>query len=130
MTYCGDSGASSLTMKNVPFHADVRAFGEAICGARGGEYGLACEHAHSCCILLARVDRFRRDGRSVGVVSHSALRCLSLQSSASVPRISLLPLSNGESLVPQSASSGGTRGSTMRSSSGSWKRAAETLPRR
>lgn len=23
-----------------------------------GEYALACEHAHSCCILLARVDKF------------------------------------------------------------------------
>ena len=28
-----------------------------------GEYGLACEHAHSCCILLARTDRFLLDGR-------------------------------------------------------------------
>lgn len=28
-----------------------------------GEYGLACEHSHSCCILLARTDRFKRDGQ-------------------------------------------------------------------
>ena len=27
-----------------------------------GEYGLACEHAHSCCILLARVDKFKVGG--------------------------------------------------------------------
>lgn len=27
-----------------------------------GEYALACEHAHSCCVLLARPDRFLRDG--------------------------------------------------------------------
>ena len=27
-----------------------------------GEYALACEHAHSCCILLARKDRFLVDG--------------------------------------------------------------------
>eukprot|EP00198_Chlamydomonas_reinhardtii_P003396 XP_001692732.1 ADPH--cytochrome P450 reductase-related protein [Chlamydomonas reinhardtii] len=59
VTYCGSGGASSLTMANVPYHADVVAFGEAICQARGGEYGLACEHAHSCCILLARVDKFK-----------------------------------------------------------------------
>lgn len=49
-------------MANVPFHEDVVAFGQAICDARNGEYGLACEHAHSCCILLARRDRFFRDG--------------------------------------------------------------------
>ena len=63
VTYCGSSGASSLTMQNVPYHADVCEFGEAICKARNGEYGLACEHAHSCCILLARKDRFWKDGR-------------------------------------------------------------------
>ena len=63
VTYCGSSGASSLTMQNVPYHADVCEFGEAICEARNGEYGLACEHAHSCCILLARKDRFWKDGR-------------------------------------------------------------------
>ena len=63
VTFCGDHGTSSLTMKSVPFHEEVKAFGEAICEARGGEYGLACEHAHSCCILLARADRFFVDGR-------------------------------------------------------------------
>ena len=63
VTYCGDTGNNPLTMKNVPFHEEVKAFGEALAAARGGEYGLACEHAHSCCILLARRDRFFRDGR-------------------------------------------------------------------
>lgn len=29
---------------------------------RSGEYALACEHAHSCCILLARTDKFRVGG--------------------------------------------------------------------
>ena len=28
VTYCGSSGASSLTMQNVPYHADVCAFGQ------------------------------------------------------------------------------------------------------
>ncbi len=28
VTYCGSSGASSLTMANVPYHEDVCAFGE------------------------------------------------------------------------------------------------------
>ena len=98
MTYCGaTSGASNLTMKNVPYHEDVKKFGEALCTARldlvsgrdadasagwrtpaggatedepltGGtprsaEYGLACEHAHSCCILLARKDPYLVDGK-------------------------------------------------------------------
>ena len=63
VTYCGSSGASSLTMQNVPYHADVCEFGEAICAARNGEYGLACEHAHSCCVLLARKDRFWKNGQ-------------------------------------------------------------------
>ena len=84
MTYCGNtSGASNLTMKNVPYHDDVKAFGEALCAARikhaggvddegaeltggtpaGAEYGLACEHRHSCCILLARKDPYLVDGK-------------------------------------------------------------------
>lgn len=89
MTYCGStSGASNLTMKNVPYHEDVKKFGESLCAARialqggdegegpssteaeemtGGtpasaEYGLACEHQHSCCILLARKDPYLVDG--------------------------------------------------------------------
>jgi len=99
MTYCGaTSGASNLTMKNVPYHEDVKKFGESLCTARlkltherghenaspadhsdaadeedplewtGGtpaaaEYGLACEHAHSCCILLARKDPYLVNGK-------------------------------------------------------------------
>eukprot|EP00899_Mesostigma_viride_P008907 jgi/Mesvir1/18017/Mv09347-RA.2 len=63
VTYCGSSDASDLTMKNVPYHADVKRFGEALADAAGGMYGLACEHEHSCCILLARKDRFLVDGK-------------------------------------------------------------------
>ena len=81
MTYCGTtSGASILTMANVPYHEEVKKFGEDLCMARlkqqggdtGGEltggtpkeaeYGLACEHAHSCCILLGRKDPYLVDG--------------------------------------------------------------------
>ena len=32
-------------------------------GPRSAEYGLACEHAHSCCILLARKDPYLVDGK-------------------------------------------------------------------
>lgn len=35
---------------------------QALGSACGNEYGLACEHGHSCCILLARRSRFFRDG--------------------------------------------------------------------
>lgn len=63
VTYCGSSGASNLTMANVPYHEDVRAFCSALADARGGEYGLAAEHEHSCCVLLARKDRFYKEGR-------------------------------------------------------------------
>jgi len=58
VTYCGTSSASGagLTMQNVPFYEEVCAFVEALDRAlerRGLEYGIAAEHAHSCCILLA-----------------------------------------------------------------------------
>ena len=68
VTYCGNG--SGLTMKNVPWHEEVKAFAEALCAAvkvaRGGgggdgpppAYGMAAEHVHSCCVLLAREDRF------------------------------------------------------------------------
>jgi tRNA wybutosine-synthesizing protein 1 len=50
-------------MNNVPYHDDVVAFGAALCDATartdpGGGYGIACEHEHSCCILLARRERY------------------------------------------------------------------------
>jgi len=48
--------ASSLTMQNIPFYEEVVAFVEALDLAlanRGLEYGIAAEHAHSCCALLA-----------------------------------------------------------------------------
>lgn len=57
VTYCGtsSSGGAGLTMQNVPFYAEVVAFVEALDAAlarRGLDYGIAAEHAHSCCVLL------------------------------------------------------------------------------
>ena len=73
MTYCGKSDASSLTMQNVPWHTEVCTFGEAIAdrlargvageNGQGVRYSIATEHEHSCCILLAREDKFLVDGR-------------------------------------------------------------------
>jgi tRNA wybutosine-synthesizing protein 1 len=67
VTYCGTSSSAGagLTMQNVPFYEEVVAFVEALDAAlarRGLQYGIAAEHAHSCCILLAS-KRFLIDGR-------------------------------------------------------------------
>uniref|UniRef100_T1J2J5 S-adenosyl-L-methionine-dependent tRNA 4-demethylwyosine synthase TYW1 n=1 Tax=Strigamia maritima TaxID=126957 RepID=T1J2J5_STRMM len=52
VTYCGTSKASKLTMENVPWHEEVVEFGKKLINLLP-EYGLACEHAHSNCILMA-----------------------------------------------------------------------------
>lgn len=67
VTYCGTTSAqgAGLTMQNVPFYEEVVEFTVALDKAlrdRGLEYGIAAEHAHSCCILLAS-DRFKVEGR-------------------------------------------------------------------
>lgn len=67
VTYCGTStsAGAGLTMKNVPFYEEVVEFAEALnteLNRRGLGYGLAAEHSHSCCILLAS-NRFHVDGK-------------------------------------------------------------------
>ncbi len=62
VTYCGKSDGSSLTMENVPWHDEVRSYAEAICAAVGGQYGIAAEHRHSCCMLLAK-QKFNVNGQ-------------------------------------------------------------------
>ena len=69
VTYCGKSDASSLTMKNVPWHHEVCAYAEAIAqnlkereGGTAPVYSIATEHEHSCCVLLAREDKFKPNG--------------------------------------------------------------------
>jgi len=57
------SATSKLTMENVPWHADVKAFSEALALKSEGEYEVACEHEHSCCVLLAKVDKFKVNGQ-------------------------------------------------------------------
>ncbi|KAF2451359.1 hypothetical protein P171DRAFT_425867 [Karstenula rhodostoma CBS 690.94] len=68
VTYCGTSAAGSagLTMQNVPFYEEVAAFVSALAeelAKRNLSYGIAAEHAHSCCVLLADSTRFRKDGK-------------------------------------------------------------------
>ncbi|KAK9417760.1 putative tRNA 4-demethylwyosine synthase (AdoMet-dependent) [Seiridium unicorne] len=67
VTYCGTSSSAGagLSMANVPFYAEVQEFVEALnkkLNERGLKYGLAAEHAHSCCVLIAS-ERFRKDGK-------------------------------------------------------------------
>ncbi|CAO2834785.1 unnamed protein product [Amaranthus hypochondriacus] len=63
VTYCGSTATSKLTMENVPWHSDVKAFSEAVAQKSQGEYEVACEHEHSCCVLLAKTDKFKIDGQ-------------------------------------------------------------------
>lgn len=67
VTYCGTSSSAGagLTMQNVPFYEEVCSFVEALNTAlskRGLKYGIAAEHAHSCCILIAS-ERFMKEGK-------------------------------------------------------------------
>ena len=67
VTYCGTSTSASagLTMANVPFYEEVCSFVIALneeLNNRGLDYGIAAEHAHSCCVLLAST-RFRKEGK-------------------------------------------------------------------
>ncbi|PNS14698.1 hypothetical protein CAC42_1720 [Sphaceloma murrayae] len=66
VTFCGTSTSASagLTMQNVPFYEEVCEFVEALDRAlekRGLGYGIAAEHKHSCCVLLAEKARFERE---------------------------------------------------------------------
>lgn len=63
VTYCGSSATSKLTMENVPWHSDVKVFSEALALRSQGEYEVACEHVHSCCVLLAKTDKFKINGQ-------------------------------------------------------------------
>ena len=55
VTFCGTSGGDDdLTMKNVPWHEEVLKFSKAICENLIAEsYEIACEHKHSCSVLIA-----------------------------------------------------------------------------
>jgi tRNA wybutosine-synthesizing protein 1 len=76
VTFCGKSDASNLNMTNTPWHHEVVELTQTLKReidklrakrvAGGGssamdvppEYDIACEHRHSCSVLLARVDQF------------------------------------------------------------------------
>ena len=70
VTFCGKSDASNLNMTNTPWHHEVVDLArtlkvelDKVRSQEGAdncipEYDLACEHKHSCSVLLARVDQF------------------------------------------------------------------------
>ncbi|TQV98837.1 hypothetical protein V2A60_007465 [Cordyceps javanica] len=67
VTYCGTSTSSNagLSMSNVPFYWEVCDFVRALdkrLQEKGLAYGIAAEHAHSCCVLLAS-ERFHVNGK-------------------------------------------------------------------
>ncbi|KAJ3148917.1 S-adenosyl-L-methionine-dependent tRNA 4-demethylwyosine synthase [Geranomyces variabilis] len=67
VTYCGFSGASKLTMKNVPYHYEVLSFCERLCASlaekgKGKNYAIASVHEHSCSVLIADKDTYYKDG--------------------------------------------------------------------
>jgi tRNA wybutosine-synthesizing protein 1 len=94
VTYCGKSDASNLNMSNTPFHHEVVALARDLkveldklreeqermarehlrVGSKAEQremmpiprYDLACEHQHSCSVLLARVDQFAVDDPASG----------------------------------------------------------------
>ncbi|KAK4934254.1 hypothetical protein LTR28_010755 [Elasticomyces elasticus] len=82
VTYCGTStsSAAGLTMQNVPFYEEVTAFVAALNSAlnrRGLEYGIAAEHAHSCCVLIADKKRFlKTDGWHTLIDYEKFFECL------------------------------------------------------
>lgn len=55
-------------MQNVPWHTEVCAYAEEICRVINERrvinfsYSIATEHEHSCCILIAREDKFKIHG--------------------------------------------------------------------
>jgi tRNA wybutosine-synthesizing protein 1 len=72
VTYCGFGDNSPLTMQNVPFQHEVISFAKQLmdrlsalssCDNGALEYGLACEHEHSCSILIADKNKFLKDGQ-------------------------------------------------------------------
>uniref|UniRef100_A0A0G4IAT1 tRNA 4-demethylwyosine synthase (AdoMet-dependent) n=1 Tax=Chromera velia CCMP2878 TaxID=1169474 RepID=A0A0G4IAT1_9ALVE len=65
VTFCGTSKGSDLTMKNVPWHEEVLNFCNSLVSIDAdlqSEYEVACEHKHSCCVLIAK-KTFKKEGQ-------------------------------------------------------------------
>merc|ERR1711865_1046323 len=65
VTYCGTSNSgdkSGLTINSVPYHEEVVEFTQMLCEQTAGDYEVASEHAHSCCVLIANKKKFFKEG--------------------------------------------------------------------
>eukprot|EP01126_Amoeba_proteus_P035336 TRINITY_DN3560_c0_g1_i11.p1 TRINITY_DN3560_c0_g1~~TRINITY_DN3560_c0_g1_i11.p1 ORF type:complete len:460 (+),score=110.00 TRINITY_DN3560_c0_g1_i11:874-2253(+) len=70
VTYCGNSDASFLTIKNTPFQDEVVKFSQSLCNEINhvvdpihAVYEIACEHEHSLSILIANKSKFYKNGK-------------------------------------------------------------------
>eukprot|EP01096_Ripella_sp_DP13-Kostka_P006447 TRINITY_DN2309_c0_g1_i2.p1 TRINITY_DN2309_c0_g1~~TRINITY_DN2309_c0_g1_i2.p1 ORF type:complete len:413 (+),score=183.49 TRINITY_DN2309_c0_g1_i2:250-1488(+) len=69
VTFAGGGKRNQLSMGNVPWHEEVIRFCEDLAKAVNKisdipfDYEIASEHEHSCCILLANVQKFKIDGQ-------------------------------------------------------------------
>ncbi|GMM33779.1 putative tRNA 4-demethylwyosine synthase [Saccharomycopsis crataegensis] len=66
-TFCGSSSGNGnpLTMQNIPFYEECKNFVIALndeLAKRNATYGIAAEHAHSCCILVGHT-KYKIDGK-------------------------------------------------------------------
>lgn len=66
-TFCGSSSGNGnpLTMQNIPFYEECKNFVVSLneeLAKRNLNYGIASEHAHSCCILMAH-KKFHQNGK-------------------------------------------------------------------
>lgn len=62
VTFCGGK-RPEIGMKDVPWHEEVVQFCKELEKHLGGEYGIASEHEHSCCVLLAKKSDFLINGQ-------------------------------------------------------------------
>ncbi|AFZ80497.1 hypothetical protein BEWA_033500 [Theileria equi strain WA] len=61
VTFCGTVHDNAITMKNVPWHDEIVEFAKALIDISDytrEHYEIACEHRHSCCILIAKKSYF------------------------------------------------------------------------
>ncbi len=74
---------SGITMQSVPMHSEVVEFAQALVSAINKVAGLAdlyevaCEHAHSCCVLVAHV-RYKIAGVWCTHIDYEVLSLLAL----------------------------------------------------
>ncbi|CDR97769.1 -tRNA wybutosine-synthesizing protein 1 homolog [Babesia bigemina] len=57
VTFCGTVHDNAITMENVPWHDEVIQYAAALVDASPftrENYAIACEHRHSCCVLVAK----------------------------------------------------------------------------